>query len=166
MLEQSLTRITHANKPSLVDNIFLNTLDNPVSGNILEQISYDHLPNFVILDHRQMNKSEIPMKRDKKNFNAANFQPELLDNDLLLNLLNSKDTDTAYNIFHDKYCKLLDKHAPLRKLTKKEVKRKRNPWITQGLIKSISKKRTLFVKIKKLICKNRSCDEIFKLYKY
>ena len=60
------TRITNANKPSLVDNIFVNTLDNPVSGNILEQISYDHLPNFVILDHRQMNKTEIPMKRDKK----------------------------------------------------------------------------------------------------
>ena len=90
----------------------------------------------------------------------------MLNDDLLLSLLNSKDTDTAYNIFHKKYCKLLDKHAPLRKLTKKEVKRKHNPWITKGLIKSISKKRTLFVKIKKLKCKNKSCDETFKLYKY
>ena len=50
------TRITNANKPSLVDNIFVNTLDNPVSGNILEQISYDHLPNFVILDHKKILK--------------------------------------------------------------------------------------------------------------
>ena len=40
------TRITNTNRPSLVDNIFTNTFENPLSGNILEQISYDHLPNF------------------------------------------------------------------------------------------------------------------------
>ena len=58
MLEFSLhpcitepTRITNSNKPSLVDNIFTNTFDDPVSGNILEQISYDHLPNFIILEN-------------------------------------------------------------------------------------------------------------------
>ena len=43
------TRITNTNKPSLVDNIFINTFDDPVSDNILEHISYDHLPNFLIL---------------------------------------------------------------------------------------------------------------------
>ena len=37
--------------------------------------------------------------------------------------------------------------------------------ITQGLIKSISKKRALFVKIKKLKSKNKNTDEVFKLYK-
>ena len=65
----------------------------------------------------------------------------------------------------NRYCSILDKHAPLKKLTKKEVKRKKKPWITQGLIKSISKKRALFVKMKKLQIKNRNTDEVFKLYK-
>ncbi len=160
------TRITNTNKPSLVDNIFCNTFDKPVSGNILEQISYDHLPNFVILDHTQKRKLENTVKRDKSNFNAGKFQEDLLANDLLVKLLNAKDTDTAFNLFRNKYCSLLDKHAPLKKLTKKELKRKQNPWITQGLIKSISKKRTLFVKLKKDKLKNKNTDEIHKLYKY
>ncbi len=160
------TRITNTNKPSLVDNIFTNTFDNPVSGNILEHISYDHLPNFVILDHALKKKLENSMKRDKKNFNVAKFNTELLGDDLLVSLLNARDTDHAFNTFHNRYCTLLDKHAPLRKLTKKEVKRKQNPWITQGLIKSISKKRSLFVKIKKLKSKNNNTDDIYKLYKY
>ena len=57
------TRITNTNKPSLVDNIFTNTFDNPVSGNILEQISYDHLPNFVILDHIKKNQDHQGLRR-------------------------------------------------------------------------------------------------------
>ena len=160
------TRITNTNKPSLVDNIFTNTFDNPVSGNILEQISYDHLPNFVILDHEQKKKLVNTVKRDKSNFNANKFHEDLLADDLLVNLLNAKDTDTAYNLFRNKYCTLMDRHAPLKKLTKKELKRKHNPWITQGLIKSISKKRSLFVKFKKHKLKNKNTDELHKLYKH
>ena len=160
------TRITNTNRPSLVDNIFTNTFENPMSGNILEHVSYDHLPNFVILDHVKKKKLDNTHKRDKKNFNASKFNDELLGEDLLVNLLNAQDTDTAYNIFHNKYRTLLDKHAPLRKLTKKELKRKEKPWITQGLIKSISKKRSLFVKFKKLKFKNSNTEEVFRLYKH
>ena len=134
------TRITNSNKPSLVDNIFTNTFDNPVSGNILELISYDHLPNFVILDNVRKKKNETIMKRDKKNIDISKFQEDLLDNDLLVKLINSTDTDTACNLFMTKYQSTLDKHAPLKKMTKKEVKRGLKPWITQGLIKSTNKK--------------------------
>lgn len=159
------TRITNSNKPSLVDNIFVNTFDDPVAGNILEQISYDHLPNFVILNHVHKKKEKNIMKRNKKNFDAIKFNEELLDNDLLLKLLNAKNTDEASNIFLSKYCKLLDVHAPLRKMTKKEIKLKQNPWMTQGLLKSISKKRLLFKKLKGLIDKNKNTDNVHKKYK-
>ena len=53
-------------------------------------------------------------------------------------------------MFLKKYCAVLDQHAPLRKLSKKEKKRERKPWITLGLTKSISKKRSLFKQLKKL----------------
>ena len=118
------TRITNSNKPSLIDNIFINTFENPVSGNILEQISYDHLPNFVILDHVQKKKNNNIMKRDKRNINSENFQADLLDNDLLIKLLNAPDADNACTIFMEKYSSVLNKHAPLKKLSKK--KRKEN----------------------------------------
>ena len=130
MLESSLqpcitepTRITNSNKPSLVDNIFTNTFDDPVSGNILEQISYDHLPNFVILDNMTNKIKSKTMKRDKRNFDVKKFQSDLLDEDLLVNIINSQDTNTAYDKFLTKYCSVLDKHAPLKKLSKKEIKR-------------------------------------------
>ena len=51
-------QIVHNCKPSLVDNIFINTLGNIYSGNILENISYD-LPNFIILESE-------PLKQNKK----------------------------------------------------------------------------------------------------
>ena len=134
------TRITNTNKPSLVDNIFTNLFENPVSGNILEQISYDHLPNFVILDNANIRKVGESVKRDKKNLDVTKFQNDLLGDDLILNIINAKDTDHACDIFLDKYQSVLEHHVPLRKLTKKELKQKQKPWITQGLIKSISKK--------------------------
>ena len=82
------TRITNANKPSLVDNIFINTFDDPTCGNILEHISYDHLPNFIVLDHEHKNKKQTYQKRDKRNFDKDKFLADLLENgDLLLNLL-------------------------------------------------------------------------------
>ena len=121
------TRITNANKPSLVDNIFINTFDNPVCGNILEHISYDHLPNFVTINHEHKNKKTSEKKRDKRNFDPNKFQSELLDNgNLLLEILNAKDAETSYNTFLGKFSVLLDKHAPIRELSKKEKKIKKS----------------------------------------
>ena len=159
------TRITNTNKPSLVDNVFINTLDNPFAGNILEHISYDHLPNFIVMNHENDKNKSMVRKRDKRNFNSADFQTELLDNDLILNLLNESDTNSAYNIFLSKYTKLLDKHAPFRTLSKKEKSLQRKPWLTQGLLKSISKKRSLFKKLKKCTLKNKDTTEIYHQYK-
>ena len=43
------TRIVGNNRPSLIDNIFINTYDKPIlSGNFINQIS-DHIPNFAIV---------------------------------------------------------------------------------------------------------------------
>ena len=81
------TRITNSNKPSLVDHIFTNTFDNPVSGNILEQISYDHLPNFIILNDDKTKKLDQTLKRDKKKFNAQKFETDLFSDNLLIKLL-------------------------------------------------------------------------------
>ena len=142
------TRITNANKPSLVDNIFINSFDDPVSGNILEHISYDHLPNFVILNHEHKNKNRIIQKRDTRNFDPVKFQEELLDNgQLLLDLLNADSADSACELYMARYAKKLDEKAPFRNLSKKERKTMLKPWITQGILKSISKKRAYFKKI-------------------
>ncbi len=46
------TRIIENQKPSLIDNIFINSVDiNAWSGNLIAKIS-DHMPNFLILDKK------------------------------------------------------------------------------------------------------------------
>ena len=61
------------------------------------------------------------------------FQAELLDNDLLISLINAKNTNEALDKFMDKYKTVLDKHAPLKKLTKKELKREKKAMDNTGL---------------------------------
>ena len=56
------TRIANLSKPSLVDNIFINSTEIPISGNILEHVSYDHLPNFCIIENEVIKKvKNIPV---------------------------------------------------------------------------------------------------------
>ena len=159
------SRITNTNKPSLVDNIFINSFDEPICGNILEHISYDHLPNFVIMNHEHANKKHTRQRRHKKDFDPVMFQAELLDNgSFLTELINKPSSESAMNLYMEKYISLLDKHCPMKNLTKKEQKTSQKPWLTQGLLKSISRKRTLFKKFKNDKWKNKE-SEVFKEYK-
>ena len=85
MLENNLhpcitepTRIVDTSKPSLLDNIFVSNINNTTSGNILEEISYDHLPNFVLFEAENTHNMKTNIKtRDLKNFNKDNFIAEL-----------------------------------------------------------------------------------------
>ena len=59
------------------------------------------------------------------------------------------NTNEAYNFFHMKYTKLIDKHAPYRTLNKRESKTRQKPWLTKGILTSIDIKRKLFISYKK-----------------
>ena len=72
------TRIINNCIPSLVDNIFINTLDTIHSGNILENISYDHLPNFLILESELLKQTKKSITvRDTKKIDQYEFTREL-----------------------------------------------------------------------------------------
>ena len=43
-----------------------------------------------------------------------------------------------YDIFHKHLNTTIDKHAPLRYLTKNEMAIKAKPWLTKGILKSIN----------------------------
>ena len=159
------TRITNANKPSLVDNIFINTFDDPVSGNILEHISYDHLPNFILLEHDHKNKKHTVKKRDKRNFDAEKFQTNLLDDGkLLLDIINQETCGAACELYVDRFVTTLDEDYPMKELSKKETKIQQKPWLTPGLLKSIGKKRSLFKKFKSDKFKDKE-STVYKQYK-
>ena len=159
------TRIVNSQEPSLVDNIFINIIDNPICGNILENLSYDHLPNFIILDSEPFRSTLNTSYRDTHNFDEIKFTTDLNDSNMIRNINNAKDTNTAYNILHKKFVNTLNQHVPIKIRSKRETKIKHKPWLTNGILISIKKKRLLFKKLKKLKVNNINDNNLFQQYK-
>ena len=77
------TRFVEHNKPSLVDNIFVNFSDmHCTSGNIIEKIT-DHLPNFLLIEglNTQLDSKVKTLKID-----LQHFTPKLYTLHFALNL--------------------------------------------------------------------------------
>ena len=143
------TRIINGNRPSLIDNIFLNTIDNNVvSGNITSPIS-DHLPNFLVLN----NASDRIKLAKKEARNYSKFDQEAYNRDVeQIQLLQDIDIDKAFDDFQDKFTNIINKHAPMKFLSKNELKWKQKPWINrhiQSLIKEKNRAYRKYISTKK-----------------
>ena len=112
------TRKVKYNRPSLVDNIFVNIYDKEIhSGNIIDKIT-DHLPNFVIIKNMRNKLQKQKFKiRNMKTFDKAKYHNDIkeLDN---LNLYHYKDEGKMYDVFQNKLIGVIDKNAPYITLSK------------------------------------------------
>ena len=134
------TRITSTTK-TLIDNILTNNFSHKIkSGNLTVNIS-DHMPQFAIIplnDKRTLLKNQKVFIRDTRNLNMNNLKVEI-------NRLNFDYTNTGSCINTDtqrlitEVNTIIEKHAPLRKLSNKEMKENMKPWITKGIQRSIKK---------------------------
>ena len=131
------TRIVGNNRPSLIDNIFINTYDKPIlSGNFINKIS-DHMSNFAIVrDILEKIKTKKIKIRAVKNFEEEKYLQDL-EEIKNLDLMKYENVNNMYNAFHNKYIEIIDKNAPYKTLSKKESKLKLKPWITKGILQSI-----------------------------
>ena len=137
------TRITDHSK-TLIDNIFSTPTDSgTISGNLCHSIS-DHLPQFCLfpkLDNAECG-DDIPFfRKDWSKFNQEDFILDYLDIDW--NLIFERfdfNPDLCFNIFNDKIKVLLERHVPTVRLTKRQLQTKIKPWITPGILKSISRR--------------------------
>ena len=118
------TRIVDSAKPSLVDNIFFNSIEYETkSGNITSKIS-DHLPNFIILeklDFRTTKAIKI-QRRDFTKFNPQRFIVDIKRLDLSNTLEQHNNANESYDVLHDLFIKVINNHAPVKTLSKKEIK--------------------------------------------
>ena len=152
------TRITNSSK-TLIDNIFCNQFSRDiVSGNITVSIS-DHIPQFAIIPFPNRIKgiaNKNTLIRNYKNFDTNNFQQEV--NRIKWSFVSpeneSEINDNTIELL-SKIETVLNKYAPLRKLTNREHKQRNKPWITRGLIKSIKLKDKIYSKFFKEKDKNR-----------
>ena len=149
------TRV-NARSATLIDNIFINDLAiSSNGGNIVTSIS-DHFPQFCSLNilKKQQNTKRTKTARCYRNFNHDEFRNELIN----INwdqLFANKSSEESFNIFFQKIEKLLDEMAPIKKLSRKEIKTEKKPWITSGILKSIQNRDKLHKKYLKETCNMR-----------
>ena len=127
-------------------------------GNILMQIT-DHFPQFLILKNAQVshNKSES-FKYDYSNFMDDKFLEEF--NQTNFNYLENSDMDV--NKKFDRLWKdlstLTNKHQPIKKRSRNEMKLKDKPWINNRIQKMMRIHDRMLLKLK-------TTNDNLKLYK-
>ena len=116
------TRITD-HFATLIDNIYMNSIEyKTISGNLIYGIS-DHLPNFILI--YQMSKDNHNYDRylrDYSQFNEAQFIEEVAKVNWMTVFGNSEDVNFIFSSFLDNLSELVDKHVPLKKLSKRKEK--------------------------------------------
>ena len=104
------------------------------------------MPNFLLI--QEINNSKIKQKtnvRDMKNFAKENFQATL-ENEEITDFSDTQDIDIMYNIFQTKLLKAIDKHAPFKTLSQKEVKMRKKLWVTNQILIIIREKNKTYEK--------------------
>ena len=122
------------NSATIVDNIFTNNNCNISSGNIITDFS-DHYAQFVSIQRGKIDFKSIKMyKRDYRNFSEDSFR-----DDVSIQNFDTKcnDVNDQFNDFYFKLEGCVDRHAPLKKLTTKEIKLEHKPWINNEITKMI-----------------------------
>ena len=165
------TRITNHSR-TLIDNIFSNSISKDIfSGNLTIRIS-DHLPQFLIYPSfkskkNYFRKSNIFLRNFKK-LDSNQFKNDFLQInwDKEINFFNA-NTNKLYEDFFRRFNSLLDKHAPLKKLSNRGLTRSLKPWITPAILTSIKKRNMIFkkfLKTKNLITK-LNLEKTYKTYR-
>ena len=136
------TRV-YGNSATLIDNIFTNYPEYiSLSGNIVSDIS-DHYTQFCISSKRKhLNPKSNEKIRDFTKFSASDFIDDLSNVNFYLES-NHVDVDQMFSHFYKQFNSLINKHAPLKKISNKLRKSIRKPWITKGIQTSIKAKNQL-----------------------
>ena len=113
-----------------------------MSDNILSGIT-DHLPNFVIINKLAILPQNC--KLYKRDFSALDKEALITEVSSInwIEILPCSDSTNGNYIFRSFYshvARINDEHAPIRKLSKKEIKSLSKPWVSTGLKVSIKKR--------------------------
>ena len=158
------TRITDHSK-TLLDHIYVN--DNKhsyISGVVLSDLS-DHYGTFIATLVKK-NMKEVPKYlhlRDMSRFELEGFLQNLQNNLIEANINTNESVHVQFEKFLDIFCRCVNSNAPLRKASRKEKKLHRKPWLSKGLLKSIKRKKELFVNLHKH--RNEENLKIYKLFR-
>ena len=144
---------TRLSSKTLIDNIFMNSLDyNSYSGNLLYELS-DHLIQFLILEgfvkERSLPQTKI-FKRDLSNLNVAEFE-EIVINGLDWNeicMFHIGNSSASFKSFFDTVKFHIDEMSPEREVHQKEFRLMLKPWISKDLLEKCDKRDDILKELK------------------
>ena len=157
------TRIT-SHTATLIDNLFLNSIEYfTISGNIVYDLT-DHLPNFIILSKFGSLPPNIKVfKRDYSNFNESLLVNEVQSIDWHTVFISDSDPSAMFDSFYSTISEIIDKHIPVKLMSKKELKFQSKPWISPAIKVSIHVQNSLYEKYLETKSSYYHCK--FKYYK-
>ena len=125
----------------LLDHLYTNISNLcKTSGICLYDIS-DHLPTFLKIDNFQPSiKNKTVYRRSMKHFNLKHFVTDLQEHLQIIDVANPNSSVNKTSAFEF----LLNKHAPLHPLSRREKRNNEKPWISKGILKSIITEHKLF----------------------
>ena len=143
------TRLTD-HSSTLIDNIFFNSIEHfIISGSLVYDLT-DHLPNFIILNKFSSLPSSVKVyKRDYFKFNQASLISEIHTVDWQIVFTSDTDPSCMFDCFYSKISQIVDKHIPIKQLSRRELKFKSKPWITSAIKRSIKVKNNFYKKFLK-----------------
>ena len=138
------TRIT-ATSATLIDNIFSNTLNKSNNSGILYHDVSHHLPVFTITAKLIFKTRHKPIEITYRKESVENVRAltEKLVKEEWQDIFAETNVNNAYEKFINKLTYYYEQNIPLVK-QKHRKNQIRNPWITQGIFRSIQTRNKLF----------------------
>ena len=128
------TRITE-NSATLLDHLYSNINNHITHRGILTFDVSDHLPTFCCLSLRPVKKRDKIIVRDQKNFDRTKFSDDINELVIKINSHYMRNNDfnpkTILKMFLNSFSEVVNLHAPLRILTRKELHFSTKPWISK-----------------------------------
>ena len=138
------TRLT-STSATLIDNIFIDCklLGRHSSRIKIDDIS-DNLPAVLVLHHLVPKTNEMIkiQCRDMRECTLNMINSEL--SGITWETIITENVNESFNEFHNVLCNTIDRHSPLKSKTVNIAKYWREPWISKGLQKCISKQKLLY----------------------
>ncbi len=141
-LVQNATRVPSIanHKWSLLDHIYTSLNDNLIGHKIVLSDLSDHLPLLISFRFSPLpNCKDIFYQRDMSKFKHPEFMEDLKDNMDALVDCNYTDVNKYMESFLSIFQSLVNKHAPLKKQTHKQLKIKSKPWMNNRSIQQLIK---------------------------
>ena len=156
------TRITERSA-TLIDNILANRLNNNNINGILFSDLSDHLPLFTVEQNIKV-KSQNYTAKMKRNISKENIDKfvEKLEQIHWEELNQETDPSKAYDRFYSKLFAIYDNCIPMKKMSNKQRKLQKKPWLTKAIMKSLTIKNKLYKKT----VKTPSSDNIQEYKRY